>query len=109
MPGLAMKICERCNIAIPKQLVSSFYIFLPLLVSPALSVFLYAVAPGTGGGQDSPTKERQEGTVQAQIRNVTVHFSETVAVEIKSLKGELVPLGKMSSPSSTTKIRLTCA
>jgi len=67
------------------------------------------VAPGTGGGQDSPTKERQEGTVQAQMRNVTVHFSETVAVEIKSLKGELAPLGKMSSPSSTTKIRLTCA
>ena len=28
------------------------------------------------------------------MRNVTVHFSETVAVEIKSLKGELVPLGK---------------
>jgi hypothetical protein len=32
--------------------------FYPLLVSPALSVLLYAVAPGTGGGQDSPTKER---------------------------------------------------
>jgi len=62
------------------------------LVSPALSVFLYAA--GTGGGQDSPTKERQEGTVQAQMRNVTVHFSENVAVEIKPLKGELVPLGK---------------
>ena len=28
------------------------------------------------------------------MRNVTVHFSENVAVEIKPLKGELVPLGK---------------
>src|SRR5258708_15791655 len=30
--------------------------------------------------------------------NVTYHFSETVAVEIRSLKGELVPLGKNEFP-----------
>jgi len=32
------------------------------------------------------------------MRNVTFHFSDTVAVEIKSLNGELVPLGKNEFP-----------
>src|ERR1700686_804537 len=81
-----------------KNLVSPFQIFLPLLVSRALFVLLCAVVPGIAAGQDSPTKDKQEGTVQAQMRNVTYHFSETVAVEIKSLKGELVPLGKNEFP-----------
>src|ERR1700686_5175520 len=81
-----------------KNLVSPFQIFLPLLVSRALFVLLCAGVPGIPAGQDSPTKDKQEGTVQAQKHNVTYHFSETVAVEIKSLKGELVPLGKNESP-----------
>ncbi len=61
-------------------------------------VLLCAAAPGITAGQDSPAKEKQEDTVQAQMRNVTYHFSETVAVEIRSLKGELVPLGKNEFP-----------
>jgi hypothetical protein len=36
--------------------------------------------------------------VQTQMRNVTFRFSETVAVEIKSLNGVLVPLGKNEFP-----------
>jgi hypothetical protein len=32
------------------------------------------------------------------MRNVTYHFSDTVVVEIKSLNGELVPLGKNEFP-----------
>jgi len=81
-----------------RNLVSPFHISLPLLVFRALCVLLCAVAPGITAGQDSPAKEKQEGTVQAQMRNVTYHFSETVAVEIRSLKGELVPLGKNEFP-----------
>src|ERR1700674_2302283 len=81
-----------------RNLVSPFHMSLPLLVSRALCVLLCAAAPGTAAGQDSPTKDKQEGTVQAQMHNVTYHFSETVAVEIKSLKGELVPLGKNEFP-----------
>ncbi|MCU1317351.1 MAG: hypothetical protein JWN63_2673 [Candidatus Acidoferrum typicum] len=81
-----------------RNLLSPFHKSLPLLVSRAWFVLLCAVAPGTAAGQDSPTKEKQEGTVQAQMRNVTYHFSETVAVEIRSLKGELVPLGKNEFP-----------
>ena len=36
--------------------------------------------------------------VQAQMRNVTYHFSDAVVVNIKSLNGELVPLGKNEFP-----------
>jgi len=48
--------------------------------------------------QDSPTNNKQEGTVQTQMSNVTFRLSETVAVEIKSLNGVLVPLGKNEFP-----------
>jgi hypothetical protein len=56
------------------------------------------VAPGIVASQNSPPHNRPEGLVQAQIRNVTYHFSETIVVEIKSLDGELVPLGKNEFP-----------
>lgn len=36
--------------------------------------------------------------VQTQMNNVTFHLSETVSVEIKSLNGVLVPLGKNEFP-----------
>ena len=36
--------------------------------------------------------------VQAQMRNVTYHFSDAVVVNIKSLNGELLPLGKNEFP-----------
>ncbi len=86
-----------------RNLVSPFHISLPLSLSRVLFVLLCAVAPGTAPGQDSPTKDKQEGTVQAQMRNVTYHFSETVAVEIRSLEGELVPLGKNEFPDFDDK------
>jgi hypothetical protein len=81
-----------------RNLASPFHISLPLLISRALFVLLCTAGPGIAAGQESPTKDKQEGTVQAQMRNVTYHFSETVAVEIKSLNGELVPLGKNEFP-----------
>ncbi len=81
-----------------RGLVSSFHISSPLLISRALFVLLCAAAPGIVASQNSPTNDRQEGTVQTQMRNVTFRFSETVAVEIKSLNGVLVPLGKNEFP-----------
>jgi len=48
--------------------------------------------------QNSPTNDKQVRTVQTQMRNVRYHFSDTVAVEIKSLNGELVPLGNNEFP-----------
>jgi hypothetical protein len=81
-----------------RNLVSPFHISLPLLISGALCVLLCAAAPGIVAGQNSPTNDKQEDTVQAQMRNVTFRFSETVAVEIKSLDGVLAPLGKNEFP-----------
>jgi hypothetical protein len=68
------------------------------LISRTLFVLLCAAAPGIVASQNSPANDKQEGTVQAQMRNVTYHFSDTVMVEIKSLNGELVPLGKNEFP-----------
>src|SRR6202790_3220732 len=69
-----------------------------LSIPQALFILLCAATPRIVASQNSPTSDKQEGTVQTQMRNVTYHFSETVAVEIKSLKGELVPLGKNEFP-----------
>jgi hypothetical protein len=68
------------------------------LIPPALLFLLCATAPGFVVGQNAPNNDKQEGTVQTQMRNVTFRFSDTVAVEIKSLNGVLVPLGKNEFP-----------
>ena len=81
-----------------RNLVSPFHISLPLLISRALFVLLCAATSGIVVSQNSPTNDKQEGTVQTQMSNVTFRFSETVAVEIKSLNGVLVPLGKNEFP-----------
>jgi hypothetical protein len=81
-----------------RNLVSPFHISLLLLISRALVVLLCAASPGIVVSQNSPTNDKQEGTVQTQMSNVTFRFSETVAVEIKSLNGVLVPLGKNEFP-----------
>jgi hypothetical protein len=84
------------------QFIKNFVPPLPLslafLMTLALFFLLCGAAPGTVASQNSPTNGKPEGTVQTQIRNVTYHFSETVVVEIKSLDGELVPLGNNEFP-----------
>ena len=81
-----------------RRLVSPFHSSFPLLISRALFLFLCAAAPAIVAGQNSPANDKQAGAVQTQMRNVTYHFSDTVVVEIKSLNGELVPLGKNEFP-----------
>ena len=81
-----------------RNLVSPFHTSLPLLISRLLFVLLCAAAPKIVAGQNSPANDKQEGTVHAQMSNVTFRFSETVAVEIKSLNGVLVPLGTNEFP-----------
>jgi hypothetical protein len=78
--------------------VRPFHTFAALLISGALFVLLCVVATEIVASQNSPTNEKQEGTVQTQMRNVMYHFSDTVVVEIKWLNGELVPLGKNEFP-----------
>jgi len=81
-----------------KSLVSPFHISIPLLIPQALFILLCAASPGAVVSQNSPTNDKQEGTVQTQMRNVAYHFSDTVVVEIKWLNVELVPLGKNEFP-----------
>jgi hypothetical protein len=78
--------------------ISPFHLSFPLFISWALFILLGAAGPGIVAGQDSPANDKQTGTVQTQMHNVTYHFSDTVVVEIKSLNGELVPLGKNEFP-----------
>lgn len=84
-------------------------------ISITLLTFVAASAhgPGTVASQNAPTNDKQEGTVQTQMRNVTFRFSETVAVEIKSLNGVLVPLGKNEFPvfddKDSFKLRINTA
>jgi len=68
------------------------------LIPSALLVLLCAAAPGIVVSQNTPDNDKQEGTVKTQMRNVTFRFSDSVAVEIKSLNGVLAPLGKNEFP-----------
>jgi hypothetical protein len=68
------------------------------LIPSALLVLLCAAAPEIVVSQNTPDNDKQEGTVKTQMRNVTFRFSDSVAVEIKSLNGVLVPLGKNEFP-----------
>ena len=81
-----------------RNLISPLHMSFPLLISRALFIFLCAVAPGVVLGQNPPANVKPEGTVQTQMSNVTFRFSETVAVQIKSLTGVLVPIGKNEFP-----------
>ena len=81
-----------------RTLVSRFGISIPLLICRALFVLVYVAAPRMAADQNSPTNDKQVSTVQTQMRNVRYHFSDAVAVEIRSLNGELVPLGNNEFP-----------
>jgi len=85
-----------------RNLLSAWHISLRYLIFPAL-VLPWAAAQGVAGSQDSPNNDQQEGTVQTQMRNVAYHFSDTVVVQIKSLNGMLVPLGKNRFPTFDDK------
>jgi hypothetical protein len=54
---------------------------------PKIAIAQEAAAPGA-----------QDAAVQAQMRNVMYHFTESVAVHIKSLNGSLLPRGKNEFP-----------
>ena len=79
------------------NLFSPFHTFLPILKCRPLLVVLCLAAPAIAAGQNSPS-DKQSGSVQTQMRNVRYHFSDAVVVEIKSLRGELVPVGNNEFP-----------
>ncbi len=95
------------------NLISLFKRSLPLLISRTLCILLCAAVPNFVHGQTSPAGDKQENLVQAQMVNVTFHFSKAVAVEIKSLNGVLVPQGKNEFPifddKNSYNLRITTA
>jgi hypothetical protein len=86
-----------------RKLVSPLRRFQPLSISLALLVLFCAAPPGIVLGQNPPSRDNLEDAVQTQMRNVTFRFSGNVAVEIKSLNGVLVPLGKNEFPNFDDK------
>ena len=102
-------------------LVSPFRKFLPLLISGTLVALLFIAAPyiiasqlaSQIASQNVPASDKQDNTVQAQMNNVTFHLTQTVAVEIKSLNGVLIPLGKSEFPifddKDSFKLRISTA
>jgi|GEM_PF-568504 len=101
--GIPVNTARGAILQFVKNLVSPSYVSQPRLISLALFVLFCVATPGTVISQNPPTNEKQEGTVQTQMRNVTFHFSDAVAVEIKSLNGVLVPLGKNEFPNFDDK------
>ncbi len=77
---------------------SPFHVSRLLLISLTLLVLFCSATAGFVTSQNPPATDNQEGAVQTQMRNVAFRFSDTVAVEIKSLNGVLVPLGKNEFP-----------
>jgi hypothetical protein len=59
-----------------------------------LCLFLLQIA----AAQEHPGSAKQDGAVEARMRNVLYRFTDSVAVQIKSLNGELVPDGKNEFP-----------
>jgi hypothetical protein len=94
-------------------LVSPFRKFLPLLISGTLVALLFVAAPCIIASQNVPASDKQDNTVQAQMNNVTFHLTQTVAVDIKSLNGVLIPLGKNEFPifddKDSFKLRISTA
>jgi len=81
-----------------RNLFSPFHASLPLLMYGPLFVLLCLAALAIAAGQNSQPSDKQLSTVQTQMRNVRYHFSDAVMVEIKSLSGELVPVGNNEFP-----------
>jgi hypothetical protein len=96
---LTPKILRRgARLPFLRNLVPPFGLSLPRSMFLALLVLLCAAAPGIIASQNSQAGDQHEGPVHAQMRNVTYHFSDTVVVQIKSLNGELVPVGNNQFP-----------
>ena len=86
-----------------RNLDSPFHRSQPFLISLALLALLCGTTPAVVSSQNSPSNDNQESAVQTQMRNVSFRFSDTVRVEIKTLNGALVPLGKNEFPNFDDK------
>jgi hypothetical protein len=81
-----------------RSLAPQFKISISLLITWTAWILLCAAVPKMAADQSSTAADKQEDAVQTQMANVTFRFSDAVMVEIKSLNGVLVPLGKNEFP-----------
>ncbi|HXJ04634.1 MAG TPA: hypothetical protein VNH65_06030 [Candidatus Acidoferrum sp.] len=98
-----MRAARGAILQFVRKLVSPLPKFQPLVIPLALLALFCAAPPGIVLSQNPPAKDNLEDAVQTQMRNVTFRFSDNVAVEIKSLNGVLVPLGKNEFPNFDDK------
>lgn len=79
---------------------------------PCCLTFLFGIAslPTAilAGQTPAPAKQdREDAAVQAQMRNVMYHFTESVAAHIQSLDGQLIPNGDSEFPVFDSKESFT--
>jgi hypothetical protein len=84
-----------------------------LVTRPLLCLAACLCVGGLTRAQESQAPEKQPGAVRAQMRNVYYRFSDSVAVQINSLNGALVPVGNNELPvfddKNSFKIRIDTA
>jgi hypothetical protein len=67
-----------------------------LLIFRLSCLLIFVCIPGAAGAQIAP--EQQTAVVRTQMRNVRYRFSDSVAVQINSLAGSLIPIGDNECP-----------
>jgi hypothetical protein len=76
-----------------KRLAGERLLARPLFVGACIAASVQIAIVGLAYGQDTPAESR---SVQVRMRNVMYHFTSNVAVHIRSLSGQLIPIqGKM--------------
>ena len=83
----------------------------PIWQVPAL--FTFALIVLGASAQQSSSAAKQNSAVQVEMRNVSYHYTDRVAVHIKTLSGELAPIGSHEFPifddKRSFKLRITTA
>ena len=83
------------------------------MIRPLLCLAACLCVAGLARAQESQAPEKQTGAVRTQMRNVHYRFSDSVAVQINSLNGALVPVGNNELPvfddKNSFKIRIDTA
>jgi len=108
---------KGATLRIVRNSVPPFTIPILRFISSVLCVLSCVPAPNMAARQSSHAGDKQDEThgdaVETQMNNVSFHFSDNVEVEIKTLNGALVPLGKNEFPvlddKTSFNLRITTA
>jgi hypothetical protein len=67
-------------------------------ICAALCIAAWILIPLPTAAQNKSAAGKDNGAVRVQMRNVVYHFSDSVAVHIETLNGEVVPVGNNKFP-----------